>query len=233
MNPRTVVHGAPQSTILVEPLDDFVLPPPESLPQEPQGEFHDNAVRGEIFASGPQGLELNCGAKALRQLSPAKALRLTLRVGGATVPLVLLPGPEHTGRSAHIVGSAQGQGPDFFMRIFSDMYQGGDDVFRAFLGEDCAVELTKLLDDYAKGCTFTPHDGYVPKDPAAALALQEKGIALWTGALEQLAVPGAMHAALRPHWDNPKSSTLSCRPIDPSASNLLIAATTERYELRL
>ena len=219
------------STLKITAMPDFLLPPPSESPV-PQGDFHDGAVVGHVLASGAAGLELGCCAAILRRLKAGKSAELRLEIGGRSAPIILMPNAEENFRPYHIARSVEDKSPDFFKRVFSYMIDGGDEVFCAMLGPARAADLTKMLKTYKAGCTFNPRDGYVPKDEAAIGPLRESSVALWKEGMGRWNTPGAMTAALVPHWDDRKLSTLSCRLIAHSGENTFADCTGADFVLR-
>jgi hypothetical protein len=226
----TAEKGSP---LTIEAMKEFLLP--EASAEISQGEIRNGALAGRVLASGTTGMELGCGAGTLKQLKAGKAAELTLEIAGSTVPIILLPDMEHRHRPFHIIGTAgrQKQDLDFFMRIFSYMIDGGDDVFRAIIGKTRSTELTGLLKQYKAGCTFNSRDGYQPKNPAEAETVRARCLALWEEGVSRWVVPGGMSAVLMPHWDDPKKSSLSCRVFRHNDANVFAQTTGADYLLRV
>ncbi|MCC6155957.1 MAG: hypothetical protein IT367_19475, partial [Candidatus Hydrogenedentes bacterium] len=218
--------------LIVEATKDFFIPPPDDK-EVSQGSFSGGVITGQVLASGTGGLELGCSAKTLKQLKPGKSDALQLEIHGTTVPVILLPDAEHRHRPYHIAGSAAKPSPDFPMRIFSYLIDGGDEVFRAMLGQSRAKEITRMLKEYKASCTFNSRDGYVPKDKAKGEALSKRWVEMWIEGISKWNTPGAMSAVLAPHWDDPKCTTLSCRMVAHPPANPFGAYKGASYMLRL
>lgn len=216
----------------VEATPDFFLPPPGDA-EISQGSFGGGAITGHVLASGASGLELGCGEKTLRRLKAGKSSALLLEIDGRSAPVILLPDAEHRHRPYHIAQSAAEPSPDFPMRIFSYLIDGGDEVFRAMLGRSRATEITRMLKAYKAGCTFSSRDGYVPKDKAAGEALRQRWVAAWIEGIGKWNVAGAMSAVVTRHWDHRTCSTLSCRMIAHPPQNPFRKCTGAAYTLRV
>jgi hypothetical protein len=230
-DPKVYLTSEQGSALEIEGLDDFVLPAPPEGPV-PQGSCEGGAIRGTVLAAGACGLELGCGAKTIKSLRAGKAAELMLRIGGKEARLLLIPSAEHRNRPHHIAGSAKREDERLFRDVFAYMYQGGDEVFRAFVGEARSVELVKLLKEYQKGCTFTPRDGYVPHDPELAETQRERSMALWREGVGRYAEAGALYGLLTPHWDDRKATSLSCRVIAYQGVNFFAEAAGEIFEIK-
>ena len=218
------------SVVVIEPCPDFILPAPPAGPP-PQGEFKDGAVHGAILAAADCGVELSCNAKVLKGLRCGKADELTLHCGDVRLPILLLPNAEHRQRPYHIVNSIERGDDVLFRDIFSYMAGGGDEVFRAFVGAERIERLMALVNEYQKGCTFTPTDGYQPKDPVRAAEIRPQCIVLWRDGIARFGVAGAMSATFARHWDDPSATTLSCRVIKNKGANLLKDAVGKDFVL--
>ncbi len=230
LNKKVHLTAEKASPLEITPLDDFVLSPPPEGPV-PEGACEDGVIRGAVLAAGAGGLELGCGARILKALRAGKAAELMLRIGGKSARVLLLPSAEHRHRPHHIAGSAKRSGEHMFRDVFAYMIDGGDEVFRACVGEARSVELVKILKEYKKGCTFTPQEGYVPKDPGLAETQRVRSVELWCEGVGRYAEPGAMSAVLMRHWDDPKATSLSCRVIGAEGVNLFADSAGQEFEL--
>lgn len=218
------------SPLEITPLEDFVLPAPPEGPV-PEGGCENGVIRGTVLASGVGGLELGCGAKTLKTLRAGKAADLTLRIGGQSARLLLLPDSEHRHRPYHIAGSIKRGDDVLFTDVFAYMVEGGDPVFCACVGDARSDELVSVLKEYKKGCTFNSQDGYVPKDPELAKEQKKRCCALWREGVGRYAEPGALSAVLMRHWDDPKATSLSCRVIAYQGVNLFADSVGKAFEI--
>jgi hypothetical protein len=230
LNKNIMLTAEKMSSLEIEPLDDFVLPAPPEGPV-PQGACENGVLRGTVLAAGAGGLELGCGAKALKALRAGKAAELRLSIGGKFVHLLLLPDIDHRHRPYHIAGSVEREDDVLFKDVFAYMIEGGDDVFRACVGRSRSNELVALLKEYKKGCTFTSTDGYVPKDPEAAKGRKARCVALWREGVGRYAEPGALSAVLVRHWDDPNATSLSCRVIAYQGVNRFADSAGQEFEV--
>ncbi len=232
LEPGKTITAEKGSAIRIAPNKEFLLPAPPAGPI-PQGEVDGDTLCGQVLAWGARGVELSCGAKQLRQLTGGKTAEFLLRVGKTSIPLMLLPKPEDRHRPYHIVGSLKSKDEaESFIRIFSYMIEGGDAVFRTCVGEERSIKLVDLLKEYKKGCTFNSRDGYVPKDKKRGAELKVECTRLWREGLSRWDGPGALCAALIPHWDDPQATTLSCRLIKNPGENAFKDVTGQPFELK-